>query len=246
MKKLLLLALLLSLPAHASRDFNGTTDLINCGSATILDDHRTVGFTISFWIHPDNAGEGNASDFVGKFNAALNTGWSFRFFSISRDLRFGFLGGTTLGRTTSTTVSTGVWTHILLAWDGSDTAANADIYINGVEASYATTTNGATLTDDSANDLLIGNRVNTSNTVDGRMADFAIWRGVVLSANEITSLAKGTPPAKIRSSSLSLYLPLWGASGTGNEPDLSGQRNACVLTGTTATASHSPVSPYAK
>ncbi len=75
-----------------------------------------------------------------------------------------------------------------MTWTGSATATNAKIYTNGVEASYAVTTNGVgTRSNDSAYDVIIGNESAGARTFDGVIDDVRIYNRV-LNASEIAAV----------------------------------------------------------
>ena len=72
---------------------------------------------------------------------------------------------------------------------------------------------------------------------EGTIAEVAIWNDI-LSPEERTALGTACPQS-VRRTALAGYFPLWGASGTSIEPDLSGHKDNGTLTGTTR-ANHSP------
>lgn len=238
-----LLALLLAVPGWSARDFDGVDDNLNCGSAANLDDLKAGGaVTIAAWVRPDTTGEGGSGSIVTKRILADTDGWRFTINSL-RGIRFIHLGATNLDRVgNDDTLTLGVWQHALMTWDGSVTAANVKLYVNGTEVAYKTTINGVTLDSDAAADLQIGNNMAGTNTWDGRLAEAGIW-SVILTANEIASLAKGASPATIRTASVRpLYAPVWGVASP--EPDVSGDatNNNCTVTGAVL-ANHSPTGP---
>src|SRR3990167_2897975 len=145
--------------------FNGTSDIITAGSATSLDDLGPL--TFSAWIRPNGMGEAGGGVVMGKSNG---TG----------DLRFNFAGTnalslgkdyatTDLKRTTSnSTVTMSAWNYVVVTWDGSATATNILIYVNGAETTYQTTTNGVgAIQSDAALNFNIGNLSGLFHTFDG-------------------------------------------------------------------------------
>lgn len=79
------------------------------------------------------------------------------------------------------------WNHLTLTWDGSTTASNVHIYVNGVEVSYATQTNGASLTNTSAGTIYLGNRSDGLRGVIGNLTEIAVFNRV-LSSTEINDI----------------------------------------------------------
>lgn len=89
-------------------------------------------------------------------------------------------GGTQLTVSASNnTCSLNNWHHVMITWDGSTTATNVHIYVDGVEVSYQTQTNGATLTDNSAQTLNIGNRTDLTRSISGYLTEMAFFTAVL-------------------------------------------------------------------
>src|SRR3989344_3524924 len=164
--------------------FNGTSDIITAGSATSLDDLGPL--TFSAWIRPNSMGEANGGIVMGKSNG---TG----------DLRFNFAGTnalslgkdyatTDLNRTTSnSTVTMSAWNYVVVTWDGSATATNILIYVNGAETTYQTTTNGVgAIQSDAALNFNIGNLSGLFHTFDGVIDEVKV-SNVARSASWITA-----------------------------------------------------------
>src|SRR3989338_1440853 len=164
--------------------FNGTSDIITAGSATSLDDLGPL--TFSAWIRPNGMGEAGGGVVMGKSNG---TG----------DLRFNFAGTnalslgkdyatTDLKRTTSnSTVTMSAWNYVVVTWDGSATATNILIYVNGAETAYQTTTNGVgAIQSDAALNFNIGNLSGLFHTFDGVIDEVKV-SNVARSASWITA-----------------------------------------------------------
>lgn len=162
-------------------------DTLACDAGTTLDNLKASGGMIVAARYKFNTyGEGGNGRIVDK-NASAANGWQLYFTGASStapSIQFDHDGSTDLNRSTSTTQNAGTWYVTTVEWDGSTTAANADIYFcasggSCSEASYSTTTNGATLDDDSALTLTIGNRSGgTDRTFDGVISEVAIWSGI--------------------------------------------------------------------
>lgn len=210
-----------------ARFFNGTTDLINCGLITnLMGEDQAV--SIAAWIKPVSLGESSLGYIVGR----ANTTDAYGFLMVATSTIELFIGGSTaLVRAASdNSVTLGVWQHVALTHDGSSTAANAHIYVNGIETAYKTTTNGVTPTNNAALSIIIGNRGNAARTFNGSIAYVQIFDRQ-LSSEEI----RGTmySPGSIKNG-LRRYYPLHGFSSP--EPNLSGfdgPNSNGALTGTT-------------
>jgi hypothetical protein len=74
------------------------------------------------------------------------------------------------------------------------------------------------------------------------IAEAALWN-VALTASEITALAAGVRPSRVRPGALKGYWPLFGLGSY--EPDLSGKGNNGTLIGTSY-ANHAPVTTFSK
>ena len=71
------------------------------------------------------------------------------------------------------------WAYVVGTWDGSLNATGLNIYVDGVEAAYALSTDGVTaITSDASNNAFIGNRNGGSRTVNGRIDDVRVYGGI--------------------------------------------------------------------
>jgi hypothetical protein len=118
-------------------------------------------------------------------------------------------------------------------------AANSrTAYLNGTGG----TANTTSLTPSSLVRTAVGRLPNFNsspiNYWNGDLAEAAIWT-TALTANDMTALASGVSPLRVKPASLVFYAPILGASP---EPDYTAGGRALTLTGTTVT-SHAPVMP---
>ena len=163
-----------------SRDFNGTTSVLNCGNQA--DVQNLAALSVVLWIDPDSAGESDTSRIINKRGSSVgSSGWGLQFNGAGRDIVFMVDCDTVdMSRVTVNTLPTNTWSCLGATWDGSTTAANVHIYINGVEATYQATTDGLVLrSDDSANPITIGNSTNATRTVDGQIAQVQLFNTVL-------------------------------------------------------------------
>jgi len=212
-----------------SRNFNGTTDVIACG--TINDVMTENGaLTVSLWMFPNSLGEGSQGFIFSKDTAGSSVGVGIRC-NLTNILRFFVFGTTTLARNSGNNVIVfGVWQNIAITWDGSTTASNVLMYWNGSQTTYGITTNGVGLADNAASVMRIGNNNIASQTFDGKISHVQVFDRV-LNLNEIKQIMWF--PGSVKSG-LRRYYPLWGTSS--NEPDIAGVAGPLsqgVLTGTT-------------
>ncbi len=209
-----------------SRDFDGVDDLINCGTAGL---DNKAPFTVACHCFPDTQGEANVGRFVDKGSAT--TGWQFHISATNR-VRFNhaYTGATPTDLELSSVNNSIVldkWQFVAMTWDGSPTATNAHLYVDGQETAYAVTTDAVgTKGDDAALPFLIGNSIAAARTFDGALAHVMFY-GKVLTPGEMRQIRFF--PASITDRLLG-YWPLRGISSP--EPDYSGLGNHGLLTGT--------------
>jgi hypothetical protein len=137
---------------------------------------------VSAWIKPATL---YLTPFIDPGN--VTTGW---YFETDTDGSLSFSGNFSTSPavrwTPAGVLSTGVWSHVLATWDGSTNASNVHIYVNGVETTYALTSNGSgTRGSDSANSLNIGDCC--SANINSILDDVRVYNRI-LSATEITAL----------------------------------------------------------
>ena len=147
-----------------ARHFDGTDDYIAVANHATLENLKT--FTYAFWLYHDDATTRDNIIYKSTNIQLEITGGdcieAFRRYDTTNDRA-----------TTSTTVTAGTWNHI--AWTATSASAAPKIYINGVEAAYATQTAGAgSDTDDSGSGLEYGGG---NRTIDyaGYLADFRVY-----------------------------------------------------------------------
>lgn len=114
--------------------------------------------------------------FATRNTAALQFFWSGQFTSLSVI-------------SSNSSYSTGTWVHFAVTYDGSTTATNVHIYVNGSEVGYATQTNGSGLQDANGANTRFGEEASGSaDTVyDGKMAEIGVFDRV-LTGSEITDI----------------------------------------------------------
>lgn len=216
---------LLAFPVRSAVLFDAADDII--GFDTMGDNvfRENQAFSFSCWFFAISDGEGSVGVFIRRGGNILRINGD-------QGVRFSVSGATSLIRTANdASFSLGVWNHLALTWDGSITAANSHIYINGTEVSYAATTDGLTPTDNSADTVIIGNNTILTGTFDGQLSDVFV-SSFVLKVGDIANLSKSrTFGVPIMCSTATgtgwAYWPLWDFStgatvtGTGTIRDFS-------------------------
>lgn len=171
-------------------NFDGGNDLVRVPTNSLITDLGPM--TISAWIKPRSLGGGSLGKIVVK-DTALSTGY-WQFFVCTNasvdTLCFSTIYGTqTLNAfAAGPALKYGEWQHVAMTWDGSQTATNVHLYINGVETTYQTQTNGSGASQsDAALDLIIGNRGDGTRAFDGLIDEVRLYNRA-LTASEIVTL----------------------------------------------------------
>lgn len=224
-----------------ARDFTGgSTDRVDVGTFAVA----STTFSMCCWVWFDSITGSRDDRFISKADgtAVSNHDWMLGITGGggTPKLRCRFNRNTnSITLVGATTVPTGQWVHAVATWDGSSTPGVMTIFYNGASDGTVNTSSPTGALPNNTDAVYIGNQpTSTSNSPDGRIAEVGIWN-VVLTANEIASLARGVPPGRIRPENLEGYWPL-GHGAT--EPDYSGKGRNGTVTGT-AIGSHAPVMP---
>jgi hypothetical protein len=192
-----------------ARSFNGSSDVIVLSAQPVT----AVPATLSVWVYPASTAMSYGTVFEGGV-----TGHTLGLFLNAT--HFAYYDGTKSVDPGSATISANTWYHVVQTVDTTSITA----YVNG-------TSDGQNVTGAqsfSGTSAQIGYD-NSNAHWNGRIADIAIWN-VVLTANEISALAKGARPHQIRKPNLIYWAPLDGKQSP--EPDLSGKAISGTLTGT--------------
>lgn len=201
--RFLILFLALVAPSFAGRNFNGTNQWLNAGSAIVT----TQPFTVSVWFNLTNttatqvlwsSGVASNQNRYGLSAAGAVAGDPVRAYSVNTAASLG-VASSSVGYSANT------WQHAAGVFAGN---SSRTVYLNGGNAGSDSTAIGA----GTPTETFIGvQSVNGTrqNYVSGDIAEVAVW-SVALDAAEIASLAKGFKPTLIRPQSLVSYTPLVG------------------------------------
>jgi hypothetical protein len=133
------------------------------------------------WIYPSGLGEGNNGRIFSRYDeSAVN----FQLFLTGTNtLRFYRSGSTALNVVTSNNkINLTQWNHVAFTWDGSVTATNVHIYVNGTETTYQTQTNGNTFGSFyKSGDFYIGNRQLDDGTFYGNIDEASTFLSILTS-----------------------------------------------------------------
>jgi hypothetical protein len=175
--------------------FNGTDGAVNSGINPVLANLPSM--TISAWILPNGSGETGWGRIIQKGTSSSTVHPPGFWFNLTPDagLEFSNFNATTnLNRATGTVITMGAWQHVVVTWDGSNSAAGIHMYRNGIEYPYVRNIDGVGARgDDSAGNLWIGNASLMSRTFNGIIDDPRIYNRVLTPA-EVMNLFTTTPP----------------------------------------------------
>ena len=162
--------------------FDGVDDVLNAGSDASLDDLPAM--TIFAVIKPTSNGEGGSGRILDKSSGiGPANGWLFSLVVTTNTIQFivDYNGASDLIQVSSNNlIVLGVAQIVAMTWDGSETAANIKIYVNGIETSYQTTTNGVgSRVTDAGQNLLVGNEPGGTRTFDGLIAEPSLHNRVM-------------------------------------------------------------------
>jgi hypothetical protein len=220
-----------------ARLFNGSSDV-----ATMAYDlsARNV-ISIAYWFWAD---ANETSGDHGICSYTTNVGGNSAFY---HEPKAGGSNAWEVGMTTSanqfwsdtfTWPSAAAWHHFVIIHDRA-TPLNT-VYVDGAAVGLSGSARSAQSGNFANSSIQLG-RTNTTLWKAGRLAHFALWPGVALTAQEAVGLATGANPMNVHPDGLGIYCPLFGNSP---EPDYSGARRSFTLTGTSV-ANHPRVQPLA-
>jgi hypothetical protein len=159
--------------------FDGATSLITIANRANVQ--GLTDFTLWALFKPSSAGEGNAGTLFSKSGE-----FELRFNSASRDLIATVnYSSTNAQRITSTTLSANKWHTVGMRIDNS--SKTPEIFVDGIEAGYASTTAGVGTRVSNTNNLIIGNNAAVSQTLAG-LLDEALLVNRLLTTSELRLL----------------------------------------------------------
>ena len=236
MKKLLILLLLLGsqvLVARGSVEYTGGIQQLSVSNAA---PDLLTNWTWAVWIKPEVCG---TCAIVGRWTDSGH----------GRQIQFDLDGGGVRKVRVSipflawgvvmggTALANGTWYHVAVTRSGNTWT----IYLNGVSDGTAS---NATAQESGGTFLLLNQ--NTFNVFQGKVAEMCGW-DAVLTAGEISALAHGTPPNRIRATKIKYYWPFHTRNTVGvihYWPDLGGGAWTATASGSDDLISdHAPVSP---
>ena len=173
-------------------DFQKTGDILSCGSGTTLDDLPML--TAEAWVYPRTSAT-FGSVVTKALGSSPDDGWLVSLDMANNALLFGadFLSGEMV-RTANSVITPNTWQHVAATWTGSATATTVKLYVNGVETTYTTTTNGSGGRVSDANEnLSIGNEPQLFDDFDGYIDEVQVYNYARTSQQIIEDMNAGHP-----------------------------------------------------
>ncbi len=170
-----------------SLDFDGINDSIDCSNNSAFDFKPTDSFSFETWVKFDVTTGANV--LVGKLDPAIPNGYYFGV--VDSEVRMFLRSGssTILNMETTTTISTGVWYHLVGTYNGNQDASGVKIYINDSLSLLTTNLNTLTATGMVNTEPL---QIGVTNTFysDAKIAKVRVWN-TELTASEVTTMFNG-------------------------------------------------------
>jgi len=203
-----------------SCDFDGVSDYITMGN--VLNFDSTDAFSISVWIKPDNVS--GYKMFVAKLDTSPPYN-GYGLFLKSDEIEL-YLVGTGWGQHIDIQITgvadnivAGVWTHIVMTYDGSTNASGVTIYQNGAAVTPTVVTD--TLSGSMANtvNFQISCRNGTVNPYAGNIDEGAIFNSE-LSSGDVTAIYNAGVPDSLSSFSPMGWWRLGDPGGAAEYPTI--------------------------
>jgi hypothetical protein len=177
--------------------FDGVDSRVDAGNASVLQNLPASGLSASAWIYPISSGESSSGRIVIKDDTGPANGWQWLINSSNKiEFQADFSGGTNtdLQVVATNALTLSRWQHVAVTWDGSATATNVHIYLNGVEQTHGTDTNGdATRVSDATKNLMIGSSQTGTRTFDGYIDEVKVYNYVRTGAQVAYDYNRGRP-----------------------------------------------------
>jgi hypothetical protein len=163
---------------------SSNSDFMNISSSTDFafgDAISGIDKSITLWIKPDDATPSTEQSFLSKRLAGIPTQeWVF-FLRTDGTIQFIMYdhdsGDTIRTQTTSAELSDGVWSHIVLAYDGTDERHGINMYIDGVLVPQTRSEVGIAFSRPrlTSTALLFGNQLGSSSHFDGTIDEIGFY-----------------------------------------------------------------------
>ena len=191
-----------------ARDFAAGTDGLT-GSASTAIANGATSLSIALWVWPDNFTA--AYKLIGQWNGNFDQSIFLIQLSGAGNNKPSFIltanaSSQDSDRRSSGTLTSGQWNHVVCTWTATDTFT---FYLDGSSSAPETwlTSEGisAAASSGSTPAITVGKAAD-GGSLDGKMAEVAVWKNYVITAPEASSLAKAYSPLFVNPSALSFML----------------------------------------
>ena len=170
---------------------DGSNDYVSIADSASLDIGDTDDFTVTGWFHRTATGTGDVLFAKRNGPLAAQAGYESHILSSNDKITFEVSDGTdeySLDSTSTFTTTTNAgWNHFAIVWD-QDSAANTEIYVNGVADSATDTGTIGNIGDlSNAVVLAIGAESDNATNFPGKLDEFRFYKRA-LTAAEIVAL----------------------------------------------------------
>jgi|21_taG_2_1085346.scaffolds.fasta_scaffold07053_2 hypothetical protein len=168
--------------SDGSVEFNGTSDYINMGSNSSLDNMNDGGGTFSAWINADGLGETDFpyvfwKDDKHKIRLSDESGGA-----VKVHFHYKWDGDDGSWYTDDRLITFGKWHHLAITYNADSASNNPLIFIDGVSVGITDSTPTGTREDDAASDFIIGGDGGGGDSFDGKICNVGVWSSVLTQA----------------------------------------------------------------
>jgi len=186
-----------------SMEFDGTSDYIDFGN--VLDQTGATAFSVSAWVKITATA---SNTIVAKMNSTSYDGYQF-YINAANKLKFLLNDTGDLALNGGTALSTDIWYHVVLIYDGDVTGAGTKIYLNGQAETITVTAGPFSGSATNSDNFYIGGR--PLDDIAGNLSNVAFWNSAI-SENQVLTIYNGGVPNDISSLSPVSWWSLAGDS----------------------------------
>ena len=225
-----------------SVNFPVANALINCGSASILNNLAPISISSWIFVNSMSAFGGIAS------KGATTGGWFFIIRGTRQSLEYyqSFLNASDFGqwRTALSSISIGVWTHVGVTYLSANSSNVPTLYINGVSGTVTVVASpGGAKDSDSTMNLYLGIDTIDAGSFRGVISEVAVWNSI-LTPEEMRSIYSSRIKGIALQIKPSLLVGYWPLDDFPNNSTLTGASSVRDRSfyGNNGTPANSPVS----
>ena len=197
-------------------DFDGTNDYIDCGNNSSLQFQPTDALTLSCWFKADSYSSNTIIASNNEWTGAYR-GYNLQLTSTGV-LRFTMTSTYTPSNnyiqiSSSTTISTGSWYHIVITKDTSIANTGLNMYINGSPTSVTRASLGTLSSFTYVSDFNIGGVGNGNQLFNGSISNVSVWN-TNLTSSQVSEIYNEGVPSNLNNHSAYSNLVSWWQLGS--------------------------------